>query len=191
MNIHLNLTKPPKFSLESNFCKGSRGTMGYVLVMDKLTCTEIPSHIPLHQPEGAAPTLFYSQLERPARKTPGMKPHWSSQKLNGYTSWNKALFPRKWDFIQVSIGHFCHNCPLSLRELHTNLMVQIGPLTRHVENPFYRWWQRWWALHHLHIPVSKNHDSLDDVHEVQWGQRKILPLSFRPQALLARDSRSR
>jgi hypothetical protein len=47
--------------------------MRYVLVMDKLMCTEIPSHIPLHQPEGAAPTLFYSQLERPARKTPGMK----------------------------------------------------------------------------------------------------------------------
>jgi hypothetical protein len=61
--------------------------MRYVLVMDKLTCTEIPSHIPLHQPEGAAPTLFYSQLERPARKTPGMKhinPHKSymaTQKL--------------------------------------------------------------------------------------------------------------
>jgi hypothetical protein len=72
-----------------------------------------------------------------------------------HRSWNKALFPRKWDFIQVSIGHFCHNCPLSLRELHTDLMVQIGPFTRHVENPFYRWWQRWWSLHHLHIPVSK------------------------------------
>jgi hypothetical protein len=85
MHIHLNLTKPSKFSLESNFCKGNRGTMRYVLMMDKLMCTKIPSHTQLHQPKIVIPTLFYSQLEKLAKNTQCLKPHWFSQKLNGYT----------------------------------------------------------------------------------------------------------
>jgi hypothetical protein len=80
MHIHLKLTKPtnfkpPKFSLESKFLKGSRGTMRYVLVMEKLMSTEFPSHTPLYQPERVIPTLFHSQLERLTKKTLDMKPH--------------------------------------------------------------------------------------------------------------------
>jgi hypothetical protein len=59
--------------------------MKYVLMMDKLMCIEIPSHTPLYQPKGTTPTLFHSQFERLTKKILGMKPHWSSQKLNGYT----------------------------------------------------------------------------------------------------------
>lgn len=59
--------------------------------MDKLMCIEIPSHTPLYQPKGTTPTLFHSQLERPTRKTPSMNPHWSSQKLNGYTKLEQSL----------------------------------------------------------------------------------------------------
>jgi hypothetical protein len=49
--------------------------MRYVLVMDKLMCIEIPSHTSLYQLERTTPTLFYSQLEKLARKTQCMKPH--------------------------------------------------------------------------------------------------------------------
>jgi hypothetical protein len=90
MHIHFNLTKPtnfkpPNFSVKSNFLKENRKTMRFVLVMDKLMCTKIPPHTPLYQPKRTTPTLFHSQLERVTRKTLSMKPHWSSQTLNGYT----------------------------------------------------------------------------------------------------------
>jgi hypothetical protein len=49
--------------------------MRYVLMMDKLMCTEIPSHTQLHQPKRGIPTLFYSHVEKLAKNTPCMKPH--------------------------------------------------------------------------------------------------------------------